>query len=103
MIRDYLRTLAVGSLALSILAVPAGDTVLKPKTGGSGVRCAWFNRQFNEWDFMLPGDMIAVKDGNGNLVYMVCGNDGKWHVMNNTNPGGGLHANPGGGGGNWAP
>lgn len=102
MIRDYLRTLTVAALALSVVAIPGADTVLKPKRGGdSGVRCTYYNRVYNEWDYMLPGDIIVVKDGNGNLVYLICGNDGKWSVMQNghkppTNGGGG-------GGGNWKP
>lgn len=104
MIREYLKTLAVGSLALAIVAVPAGDTVLRPRQGGGGgVRCAYYNAEFNEWDFVMPGDIISVQDRNGNSVEMQCGSDGKWHVIPRINTNGGPHANPGAGGGVYAP
>ena len=104
MIRDYFRTLTVSTLALSILAVPGIDANRPPKPRpDSGVRCAFYNRDFNEWSFVMPGDEIASRDANGNLVWLVCGTDGKWHISPGRTSTGGPHANPSGGGAAWKP
>ena len=103
MVREYLRTLGAASLALTILAIPATDTYRRPiHPPDNGVRCAVFNRGFNEWDFFTPGDIITVNDAQGNTHFLQCGPNGQWIDVTSAQPGGN-HANPGDGGGMWHP
>src|SRR5262249_50813777 len=89
MLRDYLRSLTVATLAVPILALPGADTYFRPKPpgGGGGARCAYFNRDFNEWDFSMPGDLMQVRDANGNWVTLRCSSNGTWVVVPNLRTG----------------
>ena len=79
MIREYLRTLTVATLALSVLAAPGVTSYAKIEhPPDDGVRCAYFNNKTGQWLFYMPGETIAILDENGHPTYLRCGYDGNW-------------------------
>ena len=85
MIREYLRTLTVAALTLSVLAMP-GSLALSKNThpDDDGVRCAYFDRESGTWRFYLPGATLLVSNGNGSHVLLECGKDGSWTLAKPT-------------------
>jgi hypothetical protein len=77
MVREYLRTLR--GLTGADRPCRPGDRHLSAADAplDNGVRCAIFNRGFNEWDFFVPGDLVTVSDGHGGTRILRCGADGQ--------------------------
>jgi hypothetical protein len=84
MIRDYLRTLAVATMALSVLALPGAHSYGKNQhPNDDGVRCSRYDHDGN-LDFFMPGQTTPVTNGNGVDLTLECGSDGNWTLAKPT-------------------
>src|ERR1043166_4284045 len=84
MLRDYLRSMTVAPLALSVLAVPSLNLHGKNQhPDDDGVRCVYYDHD-GVMRFYLPGQTLQVTDGNGHHVTLECGEDGNWTMTKST-------------------